>query len=163
MYKNECRFASRMYFYIMKNNSKILQVVCYITIICSIVLVSSCKKTNSDIPYAYVNEYVNLSLPSYLNATIPNGWVYYPAGNRGLIIFRRSSTEIVVYDRTCTYDPTATCALVRVIPNNILAIDSGCGSQFSLFDGSVTNGPAVAPLKQYHADLLSNNSLHIYN
>ncbi len=163
MYKNECRFASRMYFYIMKNKSKYIKFVYYLIIICSIVLVSSCKKTNSDIPYTYVNEYINLSLPSYLNLNSVNGWVYYGAGNRGLIIFRRSGTEYAVYDRTCTYDPTATCALVRVIPNNILAIDSCCGSQFSLFDGSVTNGPAVVPLKQYHADLLSSNSLHIYN
>ena len=129
----------------------------------SLVIIVSCHKSDDSVPNVYVNEYVNLSFPSYLDLNAVNGWVYYPAGNRGIIIFRRSGTEYMAYERTCPFDANASCALIEVIPNNIIAIDSCCGSQFSLFDGSVTNGPATSQMKSYHADLLGNNTLHIYN
>lgn len=150
-----------MYFYRMKKGK-----IATLTILCSgifffSVIFFSCKKSNSDVPFVNVNEYLNLSLPSYISLNAVNGWVYYGAGNKGLIVFRRSGSEFVVYDRTCTYDPTSVCQ-INVVTNNILATDSCCGSKFSLFDGSVTNGPASQPLKQYHADY-SNNTLHIYN
>jgi len=147
----------------MKNiNNHFMRAIC-ISALISFNVITSCNKSSSEVPYSAINEYINLNLPSYINLNVINGWVYYGAGSRGIIIYRKSQTEFIVFDRNCPYDPTASCALVKVIPNNILAVDSCCGSQFSLFDGSVTQGPSANPLLQYRNDLLTNNVLHIYN
>jgi nitrite reductase/ring-hydroxylating ferredoxin subunit len=128
-----------------------------------ILLPASCKKTDDVIPFVSVNEYLNLSLPSYLPLTIVNGWVYYQgAGNKGLIVVNVDGVNFAAYDRTCTFDPAENSSIVQVITNNVIAIDSICGSKFSILDGSIINGPAVQSLKRYQTSV-SNNVLHIYN
>lgn len=136
----------------------------YTLLFCLIVLLpSSCKKTDDVIPYVTVNEYLNLSLPSYLPLTIVNGWVYYQgAGNKGLIVVNVDGVNFAAYDRTCTFDPAESTSIVQVINNNVIAIDSICGSKFSILDGSIINGPASQSLKRYQTSV-SNNVLHIYN
>ena len=123
----------------------------------------ACKKNDDAIPNVAVNEYIDLNLPSYFPLNAVNGWVYYNAGVKGLIIFRKSTTEFVAIERTCSFDPSTSGAVVEVESNNIIAIDSICGSRFSLFDGSIVNGPATRALQQYKTEYLVNNRLHIYN
>ena len=70
----------------------------------------------------------------------------------------------MAYDRNCTYhssDP-APCATVYVDSSNIIAVDSCCHSQFSMYDGTVLQTPATLPLKSYHTTF-DGNVLHIYN
>lgn len=125
---------------------------------------SACKKSDDRIPTVAVDEYLNLNLPEYFNLSAINNWVYHnSAGNRGIIVIRKSPTEFAAYERTCTFDPNVTTAIVEGIQNDIFGIDSTCGSKFSLLDGSIVNGPATQALMQYRTQLLSNNILHIYN
>ncbi|MBK7887405.1 MAG: hypothetical protein IPJ86_08905 [Bacteroidetes bacterium] len=125
---------------------------------------TACKKNNDRVPTVAVDEYLNLNLPEYFNLNAINNWVYYNyAGNKGIIVVRKSNTEFAAYERTCTFDPNVSASIVEGITNDIFAIDSICGSKFSLLDGSIVNGPAGQPLLQYRTQLLSNNILHIYN
>ncbi|MFM7015799.1 MAG: hypothetical protein ACKOX3_05655 [Bacteroidota bacterium] len=129
-----------------------------------ILFVLGCKKNESLIPNVSVNEYIDLNLPSYSNLNAVNNWIYYPAGAKGLIIFRKSTTEFVAYERACTYDPNTSGAVVYMQPNGIDAKDTICGSKFFIFDGSIINGPASRPLQQYRCMYnISSNQLHIYN
>jgi hypothetical protein len=129
----------------------------------AISVVSACKKNEDSVSNIAVNEYIDLNLPSYFSLNAVNGWMYYPSGGKGIIIFRRSLNEFTALERTCTFDPSASCSLVEVETNNILGVDSCCNSKFSLFDGSIINGPATRPLQQYRTQLLNNNVLHIFN
>ncbi len=129
-----------------------------------LLIVFSCRKNEDLIPNVSVNEYINLNLPSYSNLNAVNNWIYYPAGAKGLIIFRKSTTEFVAYERACTYDPNTSGAVVYMLTNGIDAKDSICGSKFFIFDGSIINGPASRPLQQYRCTYnISANQLHIYN
>lgn len=129
-----------------------------------ILLFWACKKDNDRVPTTAVDEYLNLYLPEYSNLNAVNNWVYYNfAGNRGLLVVRTSLTDFAAYERTCTYDPNVSTAIVRAIPADIFCIDSTCMSKFSIIDGSVAAGPATVPLLRYRTELLPNNILHIFN
>lgn len=123
----------------------------------------ACKKNDDAIPNVAVNEYIDLNLPSYFPLNAVNGWIYYNAGVKGIIVFRKSPTEFIATERTCSFDPNTSAAVVEVESNNIIGIDSICGSRYSLFDGSVVNGPATRALQHYKTEYLANNRLHIYN
>ncbi len=123
-----------------------------------------CKKNDDRVPNVAVDEYLNLNLPEYFNLSAINNWVYYNyAGNKGIIVIRKSPTDFAAFERTCTYDPSVSASIIEGITNDIFCIDSVCGSKFSLLDGSVVTGPATQPLLQYRTELLNNNILHIYN
>lgn len=135
-------------------------------ITCAIIISAflACRKNDELIPNVSVNEYIDLNLPSYSNLNAVNNWIYYPAGAKGLIIFRKSTTEFVAYERACTYDPNTLGAVVIMQPNGIDAKDTICGSKFFIYDGSILNGPASRPLQQYRCTYnISANQLHIYN
>ena len=114
-----------------------------------IFVASSCKKDDTeDIAQYYVDFTIFINEPAYINLNAIGGWMYINAGTKGIIIYRRSQTEFTALERNCTYDPNASCSIVEVL-SGISAIDSCCTSRFSIFDGSVMNGPATRPLYQY--------------
>jgi len=127
-------------------------------------ILRACNQNDDRVPSVAVDEYLNLNLPEFSVLNAVNNWIYYDiAGNRGLIVIRTGTNEFIAYERTCTYDPSVSTAIVEGIPNDIIAVDSTCGSQFSLIDGSVVKGPANQPLFRYRTQLLQNNILHIFN
>ena len=122
-----------------------------------------CKKDNNNsVPNTAVDIYLYTSNPSFVNLNPIGGWVYITGGVRGILIYRKSSSEFMAYDRNCTYQPNDACATIYVDATNIMATDTCCNSKFSMYDGSVLNGPAGLPLKQYHT-AFDGNVLHIYN
>jgi nitrite reductase/ring-hydroxylating ferredoxin subunit len=124
----------------------------------------ACKKDkNEDVRSGGVNEYLNLNEPTYLDLNVPGNYVYYPAGTRGIIVYRRSTTEFIAYERSCPYDPQKSTGLVTVETTFTSAADSTCGSRFSIYDGSIINGPTTQSLSQYRTEMLSGNILHIFN
>ncbi len=129
-----------------------------------IICIGSCKKdnTNNGIPITQVDIYLYTNNPSFVNLNAIGGWVYVAGGVRGILIYRKSTTEFMTYDRNCTYQSSQPCATVIVDATNILAKDTCCHSKFSIYDGSVTQGPAVIPLKAYN-NTFDGNVLHIYN
>lgn len=129
--------------------------------------ITSCKKDTEDVvPYVYVNTYIYTTSPEFVNLNAVGGWVYITGGSRGIVIYRNSIDEFMAYDRHCTYKPLNSCdkegGTIEVEQSNITAVDSCCGSKFVLTDGSVINGPASLPLKQYQAKL-EGNTLYIFN
>ncbi len=124
---------------------------------------NSCKKDKEDlIPYAVVDFYINTNSTQYVELHSVGGWVNVTGGVRGLIIYRKSIDEFMVYERNCTYQPSNSCARVSVDNTNLMAVDSCCGSKFLLTDGSVIQAPAKYPLKQYRTTF-DGTTLHVYN
>jgi nitrite reductase/ring-hydroxylating ferredoxin subunit len=136
---------------------KILPVIILIS------LITSCKKNKEVIPVSKFDEYINITLPSYIALQTPLNYIYYDfVGNRGLIIYRRSNTDFTILERTCTFDPSSGTAQVEVLPDNITCVDSTCGSKFNITDGSLLNPPATQPLQQYQYTF-DGTTLHIFN
>jgi nitrite reductase/ring-hydroxylating ferredoxin subunit len=128
-----------------------------------IILFTGCSKNdNSNIPLVPVNLNIHVNDPAYITITVTGGWTYVNGGSRGIIIYRLSNDKFKAYDRHCTYDSSNSCALVSVDLSNITGLDDCCGSKFILTDGSVTNGPASLPLKQYQTSF-DGSTLRIFN
>ncbi|HEX5003149.1 MAG TPA: hypothetical protein VFW78_11690 [Bacteroidia bacterium] len=134
-----------------------------IMLLCVTTAFLSCKKESSnDIAQYPVDFYLNLNEPSNISLNAVGGVLYLSGGTKGIIIYRRSISEFNAIERNCPYDPNASCSLIQ-IQSGITAIDSCCGSKFSIYDGSVINGPAATPLYFYYTqydDL--NKTLHVY-
>jgi len=110
----------------------------------------SCNdEENNNIPLTEVNIIIQINDPDYIRLQTVGGWEYISGGSRGIILFRLSQDQFRAFDRHCTFQPSNTCALVSVDPNNITASDDCCGSAFLLNDGSVSRPPANTALKQY--------------
>jgi nitrite reductase/ring-hydroxylating ferredoxin subunit len=109
----------------------------------------SCDKENQHtVPYTYVDFTINVESTMHIELNAIGGWAYYTGGYRGIIIYRASTDEFMAFDRACPYHPFDPDALVRVFDPPI-AVDTLCGSQFLLLDGSVITGPAKHPLRRY--------------
>ncbi len=129
----------------MKNVKKIILILGLTALI-----FHACKKDESpDVAQNYVDFTLYLSEPSNISLNAVGGWAYVNAGTKGIIIYRRSQVDFTALERNCTYDPNAACSIVDVL-TGISSIDSCCSSRFSIYDGSVINGPATQPLYQYN-------------
>lgn len=130
---------------------------------CVITLFSgSCKKdTESTVPDTPVDIYIYTSSPTFVNLNAVGGWVYVNGGVRGILVYRKTSSDFMAYDRNCTYQSSNPCATIHVDASNIIAKDTCCNSEFSMYDGSVLQTPASLPLKAYNTTF-DGNVLHIY-
>ncbi|MGZ4156590.1 MAG: hypothetical protein ACXVED_05495, partial [Bacteroidia bacterium] len=103
----------------------------------------SCKKdSNNTVPIVAVDIYIYTSNPSFINLNPVGGWVYITGGVRGILVYRKSISEFMAYDRNCTYHSNDLCATIVVDNTNIIAVDTCCHSKFSIYDGTVLQGPA---------------------
>lgn len=114
-----------------------------------LLLVACNKTTDNGIPYYQVNLTIHTTDPSFVNLSVVGGWEYISGGSKGILLYRSSNDEFKAYDRHCTFQPSDACSRVAVDSTQIAAVDSCCGSSFLIIDGSILNGPAVSPLKQY--------------
>lgn len=123
----------------------------------------ACRKNNSSelVPYYVVNFSFSLSDPQYNKLNAPGAWIYVTGGSRGIIIYRKSNDEFMAYDRHCTYKVEDLCR-VNVNSSQVVAVDSCCGSQFVLTDGSIIKGPASRTLTTYRT-FFDGNRLQVYN
>lgn len=122
----------------------------------------ACKKERNDIiPNVYVDIYLYSYDPNFVNLNAVGGWVYITGGVKGIIVYRRSNTEFMAYERNSPYQPSQGC-VVNVESSNVLIEDKCSNSQWLITDGSVTQGPTTQPLKQYHTSW-DGTVVHIYN
>ena len=82
----------------------------YISFFLFIISVSSCVRNQNIVPYVYVNQYINISLPSYSSLNAVGGWIYITGGSKGIIVYRQSFDQFSAYDRHCTYNANDPCA-----------------------------------------------------
>lgn len=125
---------------------------------------TGCKKENNRANYPPVNQYLNITLVQYNSLAVPGGWTYANGGLKGIIVYRKSSTEFIAFDRNCTYNEANSCGKAEVESDNV-TISCACdGSTYNIFDGSVTTGPASFALKVYNTSFnSSNNTLRVFN
>ena len=142
-----------------KHSFKILK---YILFLVAILITPRCKKDKDEIPYVYVNFYINTTSTQYIGLNTIGGYEYITGGVRGIIVYHRSVDEFMAYERDCPYQPSNSCAQVEVDQSAIMAVDSCCGSEFLLLDGSVVKGPATIMLKQYQTSF-DGTTLHVFN
>ena len=109
-----------------------------------------CSKDNDNfgIPLVFVNLRLNVNNPSFFNLSVTGGWEYVAGGSRGILVYRARPNEFMAYDRHSTYNVEAGCR-VEVDSTNFGVEDPCSGSRWSIFDGSVIQGPAAMPLKPY--------------
>lgn len=111
----------------------------------------------------YLN--INLNLPTYTALTLPQGFVYENAGNKGVIIYHTIFNEYVAFDRTCPHNPTDACSYISMDSTRAFykcgqynpTWVSCCGSKFDPATGNVLSSPAKRALKQYYVKQDGNN------
>ena len=130
-----------------------------------LMLVSGCSKkeqSNNDIPTVPVSFSINPNSTEYIELNVVNGWVALTGGYRGIIVFRKSVSEFMAYERACPYDWQKTNARINVDKSGITALCPVCNSKFVLLDGSPYQGPSPYPLKQYQTSY-DGTLLYIFN
>lgn len=109
------------------------------------------------IPNVFVDEYIYLNNPSAYAINFIGGHIYYDAGYKGLVIYRRynnnDGNDWVAYERACPDHYSRDCGLLNVVEDTFLECPCD-GTRFLLFDGSVTEGESTYPLLQYQVDYL---------
>jgi hypothetical protein len=116
---------------------------------------SSCDEepVNERIPFAFVNQDLNLNLIQYQDLRNLGGYVYIDegpdAGYKGLIVFHEGNEIYRAFERACPFDPLAACDPIKVDDSGLYMIHNCCGSTFN-FNGNPTSGPASLDLLQYN-------------
>ncbi len=149
--------------------SALKKLICFCTFLFIIGIFGFCRKkaeNNSNNPNTssvYVNLYIYVNTPEFFPLNTIGGWTYKEGGERGIVIYRNSQTDFVAFDRTCPHDgENNPKAFIKVLNDNITAVDSVCGSKYYVNYGGVIQGPSVYPLKAYRTSF-DGNALHIYN
>jgi hypothetical protein len=139
------------------NKSKVMKKIIFILFV---TLLSACKNEVIDV-MPYVQFEVTVSSGELATLGVGSS-LLKDGGYAGLIIYRMSEDEFVVFERLCTYYPNDTAAVV-LDKSQVIATCPTCGSNFILTDGSkCNNGPALLALKQYQC-YYSNHRLTIVN
>lgn len=128
----------------------------------AMLMAGACRKESDTVPNVPVDFYVNTTDPNFVALNAVGGWVYVTGGAQGIVIYRKSQTEFMAYDRNCTYKASSGKRLFVDTSTNLFLQDSDCGSKFLITDGSVQNGPASVPLKHY-TSTFDGVMIHVYN
>ncbi|MFN3917546.1 MAG: Rieske 2Fe-2S domain-containing protein [Flavobacteriales bacterium] len=123
---------------------------------------SGCRKNRNLIPFVPVDVYINLNLPQYSSLNNIGGWMYLDGGSKGLLVYRRTTEEIIAYDRHCTYNIENPCGAATVDSNDVTITCHCDGSQYQLYNGTVIKGPASLALHRYQVNF-NGTVVHIYN
>ncbi|MBP7809492.1 MAG: hypothetical protein KA163_09380 [Bacteroidia bacterium] len=131
------------------------------------VLAVACKKKatpvqDNGVPYVPINVVIYPNDPLNFKIQTPGGWMYFSGGAGGLIVYRKSTTEFTVLDRTSTYLPDDFNARVKVQSDAFSCKDTISGSKWQIVDGAIMNGPATLPLRLYN-NTYDGNALRITN
>jgi hypothetical protein len=124
-----------------------------------------CKRNLHPVPDIPFNININVNLPSYSGLQSIGGFAYVDnAGVKGLVVYRRTMDEFVAFDRMSTAAGGDTCTPIYVDPDNMLILLDPCTtSRFSLFDGSLIQGPAEWGLRAYRTIWNGMDILNIQN
>lgn len=120
-----------------------------------VLITSSCEEEpiNERIPFAFVNQDLNLNLIQYQNLRNLGGYVYIEAGAdagfKGIIVYHEGNGIYRAFERACTYDPYSDCDPIQVDDSELFMIHECCKSSFNFY-GNPTGGPASLNLLQYN-------------
>lgn len=131
-----------------------------------VILVSgltACSKEQNpnEIPSVAVNFFIYPNSTEYIELNT-QGWVAVTGGYRGIIVYRKSATEYMAFERACPYDWDQASGRIEVEASGLTAYCPGCKSKYILLDGTPFEGPTKYPLKQYQTQF-DGNQLYIFN
>ena len=133
-----------------------------LALIVLLIISSGCRDRNTNrVPDVPVNIAINIYQPDFFNLTVPSGWVYITGGSRGIIVFRKSTTEFVALERHSPFQPEDNCAVV-VNEDNVIVSDPCSDSQWLITDGTIVQGPTPFALETYRTSF-SDPILYITN
>ncbi len=121
----------------------------------------SCGKEKNYIADVPVEIHIPVNSPQFSQLNASGGYVLIRGGVAGIILYKKTTGQIVAYDRCSSFNPEKACA-VNVNEPSITATDPCSGSLFSLEDGSSLKAPATRPLKQYLVTVTS-SQITVYN
>ena len=109
------------------------------------------------IPNVPVNSVVNTDLPLFQHLRQLGSYQYLDDGYKGIVLLHNYDDQFYALERSCTYHPFDSCAIVEVNEENLnLRCGSKNNGQFKAccastfqYDGFVGDGPARFPLKRY--------------
>src|ERR1019366_814161 len=114
--------------------NKCLEIKSSLIIFIAVLILFSCKKKSTEyVPIVTVNTYLNITDPAFapINA-IGGSTNLLNCGVVGIIVYRKSQTEFMAYDRCCTYN-VAKRNVISVTPaGGLIAVDAACGSKFEI-------------------------------
>ncbi|MBC7426791.1 MAG: hypothetical protein H7321_09675 [Bacteroidia bacterium] len=132
------------------------------------IILGSCGKknttVNNNVPYVYVSIQVFKSLSENTYLATPGTYKYLTGGYKGIILAHTLDDKYLAFDRTCTFHPETSCAIIELDSatfNNYYCgkkTNHCCDSRYQA-DGFVVNGPATQPLKSYN---VSQDANYIY-
>ncbi len=149
----------------MKAHSYIRTSMRLAAILLALAVLYSCDKDREHpVPYVHVN--FDFNIIHYNLNSVGSSHQFSQAesgGYRGIMVYRVSMDQFRAFDRACPCDPHH--CMVSILPDNpVLAHDPCCESTFLLIDGSVVEGEAQFPLKEYQAHFsTTSNRLRITN
>lgn len=133
--------------------------IIFILFLPTIIGIAGCNTNDSNIPNVAVNLRLTVSNPDFINLNAVGGYIHITGGSQGIIVYRYDVNEFRAYDRHCPYNAFESCR-VTVNSSGIEAEDDVCcNSKFLIIDGSVLEGPAALPLKQYQTSFNGNTLL----
>ena len=141
--------------------NKVVKYYSIIFFLSCFVSIAGCKKDKDQVPEVYVDVYIYTTDPAFAPLNATSGYQYFSGGSRGILVFRKSQSEFMAYDRHCTYN-VSEGNTVAVDASGLIAVDNKCNSKFLLTDGSQNSGPASNPLKHYQTSF-DGTTLHIFN
>ena len=133
----------------------------FAAVIFTLVLLYSCGKDSSDIPYVRVDYRISV-VEFEQRANSNRVMTVQGQGVAGLVIYRNGS-NYVAYDRCSTVNPEKRCAVVPD-PNSVFELVDTCsGAKFLLLDGSPAKAPAKRSLRQYSVTVSNNFLIQVSN
>ena len=123
---------------------------------------------DNEIPFPNVSVYTILSVDTQLGNVLPGNYVEIDGhGVGGLIIYRVNNNSFLAFDRACTYEASRNCILQENDEYIGIFDCPCCGSGFWMIGedlpGTVQQGPANVPLKQYNCYFNGTNSITVAN
>ena len=117
------------------------------------------------IPDVPVSITVNMELPLHFHLQNLGGYSLLDGGHRGIFLVHNFDDEFYALERTCTFQPDDSCAVIQIDTTNIQlrcgtygpsGYETCCESLYS-FDGMPLQGPSQFALKRYR--VFQNGSL----
>jgi len=131
-----------------------------------LILFTFMRCDKDEIPFPYVSIYANLALDTQLGNMLPGEYKTLDGyGLGGLIIFRADQNEFLAFDRACTFEVSRDCILI----DDVSMFECPCcESRFWMVHnadiaGTVYQGPANYPLKQYKCYFNGTNTVTVTN
>ncbi len=114
-------------------------------------LAIACNSTyHETIPYKKVDFTIYPNDVMYYKLNTYGGYEYFTGGVSGIVVYRLDEWTFKAYDRSCSHDWWDSGSWIWVDQSGIRLMDSLCGSVFNILDGTVLDGPAQLPLREYN-------------